>query len=53
MIDIPHDDNGSDKKLNDDEFTEFNEEMDGIIDQPYGMKIISMQVMPVHAYGKA
>ena len=42
MIDIPHEDISDDKKLNEDEFTKFDEEMDGIIDQPYGIKLTSI-----------
>ena len=41
MIDIPHKDNSSGKKLNDHEFVEFNKEVDGTIDQPYGITHIN------------
>ena len=42
MIDIPNKDKSSDRKINDEEFAEFGEQMDGIIDQPYGIKLISI-----------
>ena len=41
-IDIPQEDNSSDQKLNGYEFIKFDEQIDGITDQPHGIKLISM-----------
>ena len=41
-IDIPQEDNNSGQKLNGDEFIEFDGKIDGITDQPYGIKLISI-----------
>ena len=42
MRDIPQKDSSISEKLNDDEFTEFDEKMNGTIDQPFGIKLISV-----------
>ena len=41
-IDIPHEDYTGNRKINSNEFITFNNETDGITDQPYGIKLISI-----------
>ena len=42
-MNIPQEENSSDEKINRDEFIKFNDESDSITEQPYSIKLVSIE----------